>query len=70
MKVNCLSCGYGVNLDEAYEDYEGQVKCFVCGNLLEVKTIDGRLKSVRVCPAAHAPISTFENQTQLRTSDE
>ena len=46
MRVNCLSCGHKVDLDRAYDDYEGQVKCFVCGAILEIKTEDGELKSV------------------------
>ena len=70
MKINCLSCGFGVNLDDLYEEYEGQVKCYVCGNLLEVKTVDGRLKSVHLCPAGNMSIYVFENQPQLSTSNE
>jgi len=69
MKINCLSCGFGVNLDDLYEEYEGQVKCYVCGNLLEVKTVDGRLKSVHLCPAGNMRISAIEDQTLLSTPD-
>lgn len=47
MKINCISCGFSVNLDEAYEDYEGQIKCFTCEALLEIKTEEGKLKSVK-----------------------
>ncbi|MDP2976153.1 MAG: hypothetical protein Q8N45_08075 [Anaerolineales bacterium] len=47
MKINCLSCGHKVELDDVYDDFEGQVKCFVCTALLEIKTEEGRLKSVR-----------------------
>jgi len=57
MKINCLSCGHKVDLDEVYDDYEGQVKCFVCGAILELKTEGGRLKSVtlvKVVPRAPA----------------
>ena len=46
MRANCLSCGHKVDLDHAYDDYEGQVKCFVCGALLEIRTQEGELKSV------------------------
>jgi len=45
MKINCLCCGHSLDLGEAYEDYEGKVKCFVCGGMLEIKAIDGNLKS-------------------------
>ena len=46
MKVNCLSCGHKVDLDRVYDDYAGQVKCFACGALLEIRTEGGQLKSV------------------------
>ncbi len=49
MKVNCLSCGHSINLeDETYGDYEGAVKCYACGAILEVKLSEARLKSVKV----------------------
>lgn len=48
MKINCLSCGHSIELDdEAYRDYEGLVKCFVCSALLEVKLSEGSVKSAR-----------------------
>ena len=47
MKINCLSCGHKVDLDDAYEEYEGQVKCFACNAILEIKTEQGNLKAVR-----------------------
>ncbi len=48
MKINCLSCGHKVDLDAVYDNYEGQVKCFACGALLEIKTENGHLKAVRL----------------------
>ena len=48
MKINCLSCGHKVDLDHAYDDYEGAVKCFACGAILNIKTQEGHLKSVSV----------------------
>jgi DNA-directed RNA polymerase subunit RPC12/RpoP len=56
MKINCLSCGHKVELDDAYDDFEGLVKCFACTALLEIKTEEGRLKTVRfvkLVPASH-----------------
>jgi len=47
MKINCVSCGHKLDLDDVYDDFEGQVKCFACTALLEIKTEEGRLKSVR-----------------------
>jgi predicted RNA-binding Zn-ribbon protein involved in translation (DUF1610 family) len=56
MKVNCLACGHKVELDEAYEDFEGPVKC-LCGAMLEIRTEEGRLKAIRMAKpvAATAP---------------
>ena len=48
MKINCLSCGHSVELDDAYDDFEGQVKCFACGALLDVTLSEGCVKSVKV----------------------
>ena len=30
MRINCLSCGHNMDLDDAYDDYEGPFKCFMC----------------------------------------
>ena len=38
MKINCLGCGHKVDLAEVYDNYEGQVKCFACSAILEIKT--------------------------------
>lgn len=46
MKVNCVCCGHNLELDDAYNDFEGLFKCYVCGALLELKTHDGKIKSV------------------------
>ena len=48
MKVNCLSCGHALDLRDAYDDYDGQVKCFACGALLAVRTRDGQVKWVEL----------------------
>jgi len=48
MKINCLSCGHTVDLDDAYSDYEGQIKCYTCSALLEVKLSDSLIKSVKL----------------------
>jgi DNA-directed RNA polymerase subunit RPC12/RpoP len=47
MKINCLSCGHSVELDEAYSDYEGPIKCYTCSALLEVKLEENLIKSVK-----------------------
>ena len=48
MRVNCLSCGHQVDLDEAYDDYHGPVKCLPCGAILEIEAQEGKLRIVRI----------------------
>jgi len=47
MKINCLSCGHIIELDDAYSDYEGSVKCYTCSALLEIKLSEGLVKLVK-----------------------
>ena len=47
MNINCLQCGHSLDLRDAYDDYEGPVRCFICGSLLMIRTEDGRVKSVK-----------------------
>ena len=65
MKINCLGCGHNVDCDSnAYEDYNGRVRCFSCGTILEIKTSSGRVQSVNIAtkvrqtdsPADAAPV--------------
>ena len=47
MRVNCLGCGHEMELDDAYDDYEGPVKCFACRATLEIRTEQGSIKAVK-----------------------
>lgn len=51
MKINCVSCGHKIDLDDIYDAYEGPIKCFVCSKLLEIKTEEGNLKAIRILPS-------------------
>jgi hypothetical protein len=55
MKINCLSCGHKVDLDDVYDDYKGLVKCMACKALLEIKTANGHLKSLNFVDTASIP---------------
>jgi hypothetical protein len=43
-------------LDDAYDDFEGPVKC-LCGALLEIRAEEGKLKAIKLAepPARSAP---------------
>jgi predicted RNA-binding Zn-ribbon protein involved in translation (DUF1610 family) len=47
MRINCLSCGHKVELDDTYSDFEGPIKC-LCGALLEIRTEEGMLKAIKI----------------------
>ena len=57
MRINCLHCGHKVDLGEAYDDYRGRVKCFVCGAVLSIKTTHGALRSVKAVAKSARPAS-------------
>jgi len=47
MKVECLSCRYEINLDhKVFDDYSGQIRCYSCGAMMEVKTKKGVMFSL------------------------
>lgn len=48
MKINCISCGFKFDLDDAYDDFNGPVTCYTCKAPLEIQTEQGMLKSIRV----------------------
>jgi len=53
VKINCLSCGHNVELDEAYGDhYEGLIRCYGCGAMLEILTEQGAIRYVRFVSAS------------------
>ena len=59
MKIRCVSCGHSISLDDAYDDFEGQVRCYVCSGLLQIKTEEGMIKSIREA-YMDMPVQTFE----------
>jgi hypothetical protein len=67
MRINCLACGHKVELDDAYDDFEGPVKC-LCGALLEIRTEEGMLKGIKVAEPLSRPPSTYKRAEGLATS--
>ncbi len=48
MRINCIACGHRFELDEAYDDYNGRVKCPICRSMLQILTEGGKVKTVDV----------------------
>lgn len=46
MQVNCINCGHRFDLKDAYDDFEGYVKCSTCRCLLHLKSRDGQVLGV------------------------
>jgi hypothetical protein len=47
MKINCIHCGHSFPLSDAYDDFEGPVKCPTCRGILEIRAQNATLKMVR-----------------------
>ena len=56
MKIRCINCGHNFELGDAYDDYEGEVKCWVCEAIMDINVKNGMMKSSR-CVNTHHPIA-------------
>jgi DNA-directed RNA polymerase subunit RPC12/RpoP len=55
MEINCLGCGFKVDLTDTYDDYVGQIKCFACGATMEIATQAGEVRAVECRDGGAAP---------------
>jgi hypothetical protein len=55
IKLNCLACGHSMELGDAYEDYDGEVRCWVCHATLEVTLREGQLRSMKRSTGSSLP---------------
>jgi DNA-directed RNA polymerase subunit RPC12/RpoP len=55
MEINCVSCGFKVDLADSYDNYQGQVKCFACGAILDITTLEGNVCSVTLAEGLAEP---------------
>ncbi len=55
IRVNCLACGHPTDLGDAYEDYQGEIRCWGCRTVLEVALQEGKLRAMRRVEAGGAP---------------
>jgi hypothetical protein len=68
MKINCLSCGHNIDLDDAYADhYEGEIKCFGCNASLEIRTEQSAVRLVRLA-GSPAGVSASPEVTRSPTA--
>jgi hypothetical protein len=50
--VHCMFCGHAIDLGDAYNDYEGPLRCSVCKSLMAVRVEQGHLRSMAASPQA------------------
>lgn len=55
MRINCIHCGHKFDLGDAYDDYEGMVRCDTCRGGLLVRTQEGSVRSVMPWAIASTP---------------
>jgi len=70
MKINCLGCGFKVDLADAYDDYEGQIKCFACGAIMEIATHERSIKAVRSVTEVPLPSAAVGGQRRDMRKEE
>ena len=56
MKINCTGCGHTIEIDDAYSDFEGPVRCWVCRAVFEIRIEDGSVKAVRSRESTPTPL--------------
>lgn len=66
MRLNCISCGHSMTLDDAYDDFEGLVKCNICGALLQVKISEAKIKGVNLAGSRY-PNPLQSNEVDIET---
>lgn len=65
MKIKRVSCGHELNLDHwVFDDYEGPVKCFSCGKMMEVNTVKGIAYSINLPLISEAKRNLVSAQRQ------
>ena len=60
MKIDCLLCGNEINLDhDVFEEYAGPIKCFFCGGMMEIRTVQGAIDAVSLLGISTDPNAEF-----------
>ena len=65
MQINCLGCGFKIDLDEAYDDYEGTIKCFACGAGTEIATREGTIRTARLVTETPVPSMVWVSEQEF-----
>jgi hypothetical protein len=61
IKLNCISCGHLMELGAAYEDYQGELRCWGCHALVEVTLHEGKLQTMKLSSKSEVPDLALKN---------
>jgi len=56
MEINCLGCGFKVDLTIPMTITLGQIKCFACGATMEIATQAGEIRAVNAVTEEQTPV--------------
>jgi ribosomal protein S27E len=73
IKLNCISCGHVQELSDAYENYQGQIRCWGCSATLDVSIIEGKLQSMQLhgeTPELSPPLPSLEPAIEVLVATE
>jgi ribosomal protein S27E len=48
MRINCLGCGHMLDIGDNYDEFDGSVKCNICGAILDFRSEGGNIKTVKL----------------------
>lgn len=63
--IQCRGCGHPIELSQAYEDYQGEVRCWSCRTIMVVTLRDGKLAAMASNPPGGA-CAVVRDQKQER----
>lgn len=63
--IHCMYCGHAIDLGNAYDDYQGPLRCSVCKSLMMVRVEDGHLRSMEAGPQVAPASATQGSASQL-----
>ena len=56
IRPNCPKCLHPMDLGDASEPFQGDIRCFHCRTRLEVKKAGGQLRSMKAKPTIAPPM--------------
>jgi len=62
MLIHCMYCGHSIELSDAYNDFQGPLRCMVCKGLMQICLEEGELRFME--PPPTMPVVAPKPHTQ------